>query len=85
MNFANINCSLTGCAEMVEQARDVCSHFAQTEQLLYISAQLNSNVKRTMWTISLPGRVLNRLATCHLASRTHSILFNVCTNLNKEI
>ena len=38
LNFPNLNCSLTGCAEMVEQAQDVCSHFAQTEQLSYVSA-----------------------------------------------
>ncbi len=49
VKLANINGSVTGCAEMVEQARAVCSHFAKTERPLFISTPINSNVTR--WNV----------------------------------
>lgn len=44
IKVANIKGSLTGCAQMVEQARAFCSHFAKTERPFFISTSINSNV-----------------------------------------
>lgn len=44
MKLANISSSLTGCSEMVEQPRALCSHFAKTDYPLFRCTQINRNV-----------------------------------------